>query len=428
MDYSYRYGFGFWGKTFMFPIESLSNIDLNSLSETNETNFSLSVSHKVFEVSIKGLVTENVFRIEINGIEGRALLSHQNEAEHRINKEICQDHQLYFPFMTETNDLVLPLNDRKAENVLISGGKGSSLASLNYLRQNLQNSVNVEIPKGIVVTCNAYKLMLDQNKDIDNYINNMKRVVRFVDIYKKRLIFALITKNYLFSETDLLKKECIHVVNAFKSSELPQEIRDQILYNLKLLFNQNDINNKSFAVRSSASGEDSEDMSAAGQMTTYLGIKGSDEICSAVVKCWSSQFEFVAIEYKRGYGQELNSMMAVVIQEMVDCDSAGVLFTCDPVSGNERELIISANYGIGESVVSAMAEPDTIRVEINIKDNSMNERSVRGIKSITIGSKSKSIKMKGSGVGTVEVETTQPNKCCLSVENITQLSTIALEV
>ncbi len=66
------------------------------------------------------------------------------------------------------------------------------------------------------------------------------------------------------------------------------------------------------------------------------------------MKCWSSQFAFVPIEYKRGYGQLINSLMAVVIQEMVKCDSAGVIFTCDPINGDERFITITANYGLGE--------------------------------------------------------------------------------
>ena len=89
-------------------------------------------------------------------------------------------------------------------------------------------------------------------------------------------------------------------------------------------------------------------MSAAGQMTTFLGVRGLDNICSSVMKCWSSQFDFIAYEYKRGYGQTINSPMAVVVQEMVNCESAGVLFTCDPNSGDERILEITANYGLGE--------------------------------------------------------------------------------
>ena len=76
-----------------------------------------------------------------------------------------------------------------------------------------------------------------------------------------------------------------------------------------------------------------------------IGLEG---ICDSVMKCWSSQFSFVAVQYKRGYGQLINSPMAVVIQEMVDCESAGVIFTCDPISGDERLITITANYGLGE--------------------------------------------------------------------------------
>ena len=129
-----------------------------------------------------------------------------------------------------------------------------------------------------------------------------------------------------------------------------------------------------FAVRSSALTEDSGEMSSAGQMTTILGVKGLEEISNAVMKCWSSQFSFVAVEYKRGYGQEINSPMAVVIQEMVNSDTAGVIFTCDPITGDERNVYITANYGIGESVVSALAEPDTIKLNVDIMSNSLLEK------------------------------------------------------
>ncbi|KAG0414857.1 hypothetical protein HPB47_007975, partial [Ixodes persulcatus] len=102
------------------------------------------------------------------------------------------------------------------------------------------------------------------------------------------------------------------------------------------------------AVRSSAVGEDSEDMSAAGQMETFLAIRGADEVLKAVQKCWASQFSHIACGYKRRYGQPLNSPMAVVVQEMVPSQVAGVMFTCDTRTGNPRKIIITANYGIGD--------------------------------------------------------------------------------
>ena len=194
------------------------------------------------------------------------------------------------------------------------------------------------------------------------------------------------------------------------------------------MFGENVFDNKSFAVRSSVSGEDSEEMSTAGQFNTFIGVKRLEVIYSSVVKCWSSQYEFSAIQFKRLNGQDLSSSMAVVIQEMVDCDSAGVLFTCNLMPGNEKEIIISSNYGIGVSVVSAITEPDTIRVGVNVRDNSLNGRTIAGIKSTIIGSKEKYIKMNDSSEGTVEMDLYDAKKCSLSPQNTIRLSNIALEV
>ncbi|KAG0414661.1 hypothetical protein HPB47_008180, partial [Ixodes persulcatus] len=131
-------------------------------------------------------------------------------------------------------------------------------------------------------------------------------------------------------------------------------------------------------------GEDSEEMSCAGQMETFLNVRGLQEASRCTVKCWASQFRHPALEYKWQHGQELEAPMAVLIQEMAQADVAGVLFTCDPVSGDPSRLVINANYGLGEilslqicdralygsvvelpgfSVVSSLAEPDTVTLE-----------------------------------------------------------------
>ena len=72
------------------------------------------------------------------------------------------------------------------------------------------------------------------------------------------------------------------------------------------------------------------------------------QIIESVLKCWASQFSHVAIEYKKRYGQELVSDMAVVIMEMVPADSAGVMFTCDPLTGDPSTIYITSNFGLGE--------------------------------------------------------------------------------
>ena len=195
---------------------------------------------------------------------------------------------------------------------------------------------------------------------------------------------------------------------------MPSVLKDAIRESLHQAFADENIDDKIFAVRSSACGEDSEETSAAGQMTTYLGVKGLNNICASVMKCWASQFGNIAVEYKRGYGQLINAPMAVVIQEIVDCDVAGVMFTCDPMTGDEREIILTANYGLGESVVSASAEPDTITLDVDKQKN-----VVRGVKKIVIGGKSTVIKISNDeqqeSCGTVETKMSDDEckKCCL---------------
>jgi len=378
----------------------------------------------------KGRLNRNILEIKINGHEGRAVFMKEKD---KIKFEVPEK-EIHFPCSDKTSQLVLPITNQTAQNVLISGGKGSSLASLKILSKKLEKSETLEVPDGIIVTCNAYELMIDKNKQISDAIQNLKTLVRYsqslIRFYKFiRYSFLKLLYNLpKLSKTGILKKQCENVVNIIKSGHLPNQIKDQISSNLELIYGKDKLNNTLFAVRSSASGEDSDEMSAAGQMITYLGVKGLDAIYSAVMKCWSSQFEFVAVEYKRGYGQDIDSLMAVVIQKMVDCDSAGVLFTCDPLTGDEREIVITANYGIGESVVSAAAEPDTIRVKVNIKNNDYDGRTIEGIKSIEIGSKAKCIKINDSEDGTVEIDGQDQNRCCISDENAIRLANIALKV
>lgn len=152
-----------------------------------------------------------------------------------------------------------------------------------------------------------------------------------------------------------------------EKSSLPASIAEELETQLFQMFGNQLAAGKMFAVRSSAVSEDSEEMSAAGQMSTFLGVSTLPDIRHSILKCWASQFSQTAIEYKRGYGQPLNSPMAVVVQEMIHCQQAGVIFTCDPVTGNEGYLTLTANYGLGESVVGSLSDPDTITVQVDIQ-------------------------------------------------------------
>jgi pyruvate, water dikinase len=120
------------------------------------------------------------------------------------------------------------------------------------------------------------------------------------------------------------------------------------------------------AVRSSAVGEDGHAASFAGQYETYLGVTGLDEVLRHIVQCWASGYSAHALEYRRRFGGSSPlraNDLAVGVLELVDARSAGVAFTLDPVTGDRDRLVVEANWGLGESVVSGQVTPDYWTVE-----------------------------------------------------------------
>ena len=112
------------------------------------------------------------------------------------------------------------------------------------------------------------------------------------------------------------------------------------------------------AVRSSAVGEDGASASFAGQLETYLGVYGRDAVVEAVQKCWASASTDRVQAYSNNRSQVAGAV-GVVVQEMVDAASAGVVFTANPVSRRLDEVVVTANFEVGESVVADLTTPDT---------------------------------------------------------------------
>jgi phosphohistidine swiveling domain-containing protein len=120
----------------------------------------------------------------------------------------------------------------------------------------------------------------------------------------------------------------------------------------------------SVAVRSSAVEEDSPFASFAGAYETYLNIIGVDALAAAVIRCRASGRSSRALEYRRSRGLPIdNARLAVVVQQFVRADVSAVVFSANPVLGRPNEVIITANWGLGDSIVSARVTPDTYVVD-----------------------------------------------------------------
>lgn len=146
------------------------------------------------------------------------------------------------------------------------------------------------------------------------------------------------------------------------AQEVPRSVRDAVVEAYRIL------GAPIVAVRSSATTEDLGSASFAGQQDTYLGVQGEGSVVDAVRRCWASLWTDRAVAYRReaGFPHE-SAELAVIVQEMVPTERAGVLFTADPLSGATDRMVVSASYGLGESVVAARVTPDTFTLDSNGK-------------------------------------------------------------
>jgi pyruvate,water dikinase len=131
--------------------------------------------------------------------------------------------------------------------------------------------------------------------------------------------------------------------------------------------------------RSSAVGEDSDQATFAGQYVTRLNLRSEPELIDAVLAIWDSARSPSALSYRERLLLPREPKMAVVIQGLVDADTAGVLFSRHPITGSD-ELVIEAAWGLGESVVAGLVTPDRFRLK---PDGAVVER-ITGLKDIAV--------------------------------------------
>lgn len=118
------------------------------------------------------------------------------------------------------------------------------------------------------------------------------------------------------------------------------------------------------AVRSSAAGEDAAGESFAGLHDSFLYIRGRNRLLDAIRRVWASAYNDRALAYRRAKGLPLDRIaVAVIVQEMVDAEAAGVVFTANPNDGNVYEIVVSSLWGAGEGLVSAGLDADTFVVD-----------------------------------------------------------------
>ena len=181
--------------------------------------------------------------------------------------------------------------------------------------------------------------------------------------------FALTTRTYNeFAKSLALPQRASDVCDddlpgiraSIELASIPDHISDAIESSFLRLKSQAD-GSIGFAVRSSATAEDSAEFSFAGLHDTVLDVRDLPELKRAIKQCWASLWSERAVTYRRAGGfSPDDAAMAVVVQQLVRSDVSFVVFTADPVSGHDQHLVIAATWGLGEAVVAGLVVPDHI--------------------------------------------------------------------
>lgn len=240
--------------------------------------------------------------------------------------------------MSARKDLVLWFETLRNTDVPIVGGKNASLGEMI--------SAGLPVPPGFAVTAFSYEKFIEDTRIAEK-------------IYQ--IISETVTDPNDPKQYDTASKKIRELI---EKTPMPKEIEAAVKLSYKELCKRLNLKDVFVAVRSSATAEDLPDASFAGQQETFLNVKGAEDLLDKVVKCWSSLFTPRAIFYRneKGFAHE-KVFISVGVQKMVNSRAAGVMFTINPVTGDNSEIVIEGNYGLGETVVSGVVNPDDFIVD-----------------------------------------------------------------
>lgn len=284
------------------------------------------------------------------------------------------------------NSYVYGIEELSSKDIDMVGGKGANLGELTRIS-------SIMVPNGFCVSTKVYKELLEGNVEINHLLDELSKLTIEEKVKVKEL------------------SEQIRI--SIENISIPKLVKEEILLHLKKYGL-----NKAYAIRSSATSEDSILNSFAGQQDSYLNIMGYEDILNYIKKCWASLFNDRAILYRIKNGFSHNQVkIAVLVQEMVFSQASGVMFTADPITNNYKALTINASFGLGEAIVLGMVDSDSYKV----MDGVLSDIKV-GRKNLAIHGGTK------GGTKEVELEEEFREKKVLSDEQILELYQIGRRI
>lgn len=235
--------------------------------------------------------------------------------------------------MASTKPLIAFFKQLDKGDLPLVGGKGANLGEMTQ--------AGFPVPNGFAVTVESYDRFLEEN----NILDEINKIINDTDTNNPEQL------------QDASKK----VQKIITNSKIPESVAKETREAYKKLSQKG---TDLVAVRSSATAEDLPDASFAGQQATYLNIKGDSNLLEAVKNCWASLFTARAIFYRKENKIDSDRVkISVIVQQMIQSEVSGVMFSIDPVTNNKERIIIEAVWGLGEMIVQGAVVPDTYKVQ-----------------------------------------------------------------
>src|SRR5438105_1696283 len=226
---------------------------------------------------------------------------------------------------------VLGFQEIDQTQVAVVGGKGAHLGELSRIQ-------GLRVPAGFCVTTDAFLRIVAEAPSMDDRLDRLSRLKP--------------------DDREAIRAISVELRRTLEGIAIPDDLAAAITRRLAWLGDQ-----AAYAVRSSATAEDLPTASFAGQQDTYLNVVGPAAVLQGVSRCWASLFTERAVTYRLQNGFDHRKVhMAVVVQQMVFPQAAGILFTADPVTGNRKVASVEASFGLGEALVSGLVNPDVYKV------------------------------------------------------------------
>ncbi len=230
-----------------------------------------------------------------------------------------------------TMPLVCWFQECNRDSLALVGGKVSSLGELI--------GAGIRVPPGFAVTTHGYRQFFETDG------MNHKVHVRLNGLDEH--------------DAEALDSVSAEIREMIETAPLSIELEDQIAEHYRHLSTHCNVPAVPVAVRSSATAEDLPGASFAGQQDTYLWVRGVDDLLAKTKRCFASLFTARAIAYRLRMGFDHEQVaLSVGIQKMANSAAAGVMFTINPINGDRSSIVVNANFGFGESVVSGEVTPD----------------------------------------------------------------------